>query len=253
MATSKDLIGIWRGDAMFVPNSQIYEVLVFRMDGTGFLDFYLSGRGRAHYFRWSVAPPDGLEFTGYQPPREVVRPEHAPEPVADTLVPFRISIDEIDSGRVRSLTLATSVVPGASRRFRFGGNGPVHATFQAACFPRQPDDYLFQGEAVAQYLADQLRQRGIAVGDVSQVYFGACHYFGAELNGQQVGVGANWEPLLNAWMLRIDPPLQGTGDEVEALCQMLRPILDSVDGLTNLEWHSDDPWEKVRPKPDINT
>jgi hypothetical protein len=43
MTTAKDFIGTWRGHAMFVPDSQNYEVLVIRLDGTGFLDFDESG------------------------------------------------------------------------------------------------------------------------------------------------------------------------------------------------------------------
>jgi hypothetical protein len=244
MATASDFFGIWRGDAMFVPDSQIYEMLVFRSDGIGFLDYYVAGRGCAHYFRWSVTP-DGLDFAGYRPPHEVVRPEHASVSVANTFIPFRIETEEIDSGRVRCLTLANSVVTGASSRFRYGGDGPAYATFQADCFPRQPDTRLFQGEAVAQYLADQLRHQGIDVGEVNRVFLGACHYFVVDVAGHQLGIGANWDKELDSWMLWIDPPIQGTGDEVEALCQMLRPILESVDGLHNLEWHHDDPWEKV--------
>jgi hypothetical protein len=245
MATATDFIGIWRGDAMFVPDSQIYEMLVFRTDGIGFLDFYLNGKGRAHYFRWSVTP-DGLDLAACHPPREVVRSEHASASIADAFIPFQIEIEEIDSGRVRCLKLANSVVSGASLRFRYGGDGQTYATFRADCFPRQPDNHLFQGEAVAQYVADQLQQRGIAVGEVGRVFLGACHYFYVEVAGHHLGIGANWEKELNSWMLRIDPPIQGTGDEVESLCQILRPILESVDGLHDLEWNTDDPWEKRR-------
>jgi hypothetical protein len=243
MATAKDFVGTWRGDAMFVPDSQNYEVLVFHMDGTGFLDFYEFGKGRAHCFRWSVIP-DGLELSGYLPPSAGEPEEHAPRPVADAIVPFRIAIEQIDSGQVRALELESSPVAGSSRRFRYGGAGPAYATFKADCFPRQPDDYLFQGESLALYLAEQLSRRGVDVGEVSEVYFGACHYFCADVDGHPVGVGANWDDELNAWWLRIDPPIQGTGDEVETLCQMLRPILESVNGLSELEWHNDDPWEK---------
>jgi hypothetical protein len=247
MATAKDLIGTWRGDAMFAPDSQNYEVLVFHMDGTGFIDFYESGKGRAHYFRWSVQPPDGLQLTGYLPLPAGEPEQHTPRPVADALVSFQIEISEGDTGgRVRSVTLEKPPVDGASNRFRFGGDGPAYVTFQCSSFPRQPDDYLFQGEAVALFLADQLRERAVEVSDVSEVYFGACHYFCAAVAGHQLGVGANWDKELNAWWLRIDPPVQGAGDEVENLCQMLRPILEAVDELHHLEWHSTDPWQKYQ-------
>jgi hypothetical protein len=241
MATARDLVGIWRGDAMFAPDSQTYEVLVFRMDGTGFLDLYVNGRGGDEQFRWSLAGPTDLHVTGEQL-RWIGPTGPAPRSPLDARVPFTITVEHVNPrARVRVLRLTRPSWPGASDRYRFGGEA-MYALFRAPGFEAadEPADHPFRGKLLSAYLAEGLRARGAAVGEMNRVFFGACYYRTVEVHGHGLGLAVNWDRELDRWWLRVDPPEQGVGDEVEALCRMLRPVLESTPGLSDLEWLTGD-------------
>jgi hypothetical protein len=49
MPSTTDLLGIWHGAAMFRGGMQSREVLVFKKDGTGFLELYDHTQGLTEY------------------------------------------------------------------------------------------------------------------------------------------------------------------------------------------------------------
>jgi hypothetical protein len=64
--TAEDLIGIWSADVMYGPGAQSDEVLVFKPDGTGFMEVIHPVTTFADLFRWSVEAPDRLRLKGYR-------------------------------------------------------------------------------------------------------------------------------------------------------------------------------------------
>src|ERR1700722_5306403 len=65
MSTAEDLLGVWKPETMAEPVPQLYDVLVFKNDGSGFLDF--SDPDTAYFceqFRWSLASPGLLRLQG---------------------------------------------------------------------------------------------------------------------------------------------------------------------------------------------
>jgi hypothetical protein len=246
MATARDLLGVWRGEAMFAPDSQTYEVLVFHMDGTGFLDLYVNGRGGDERFCWSLAGPDELHLTGDPLPRFDLTGQLIPRPPMDVRARLEVIVEPVGpQARVRMLRLASPSWPGASDRYRFGSEA-MYALFRAPAFEAEdePADRPFRGRLVSDHLADALRARGAEVGEMRRVFFGACYYRTVEVNGHCLGLAVNWDQELGRWWLRVDPPEQGVGDEVEALCRMIRPVLEPAPGLTDLEWLTADEMDR---------
>ena len=65
MAEAEDLLGVWKPDTMYAPGVQLYDVLVFKEDGTGFLDF--SNPDTDYFneqFRWSLNSLGELQLRG---------------------------------------------------------------------------------------------------------------------------------------------------------------------------------------------
>jgi hypothetical protein len=82
------------------------------------------------------------------------------------------------------------------------------------------------------------------VGPICFSFFGCCQFWQAKVNGQKVELSAGWDQDRQEWWLWVRPPKQGSGDEVETLGQVLREILGSVEGLSNLKWYTDEDWNK---------
>lgn len=59
-----NLIGVWSADARFGPGAQSDEILVFKPDGTGWLEiwnFYLCS---VDFFEWTIASPGRITING---------------------------------------------------------------------------------------------------------------------------------------------------------------------------------------------
>ena len=244
MTTAKDLIGVWHGAIMFAAGTWYRDVLHFNKDGTGWLDFYTSASKFGETYHWSVERPAELRLKGNRA-YHWDHPFEAPQERASTLdvaLPFGIQVEgALARERVRVLRLPVRPWPSASDHYRFGGAGRITATFQAPCFllEEEATDPL-QGRALAEYLAGQLEARRMAVGPMRVEVMGLSYVRGVEVGGQEVGLGVSWESDLQRWWLSVEPPKQGSGAEVEALCLALREILGSVPGLHGLEWHTDE-------------
>src|SRR5262245_45022518 len=60
-----NLLGSWKPESMAAPGAQVYDVLTFRNDGTGFLDFSSpETRYFCEHFRWSVNAVGHLHLRG---------------------------------------------------------------------------------------------------------------------------------------------------------------------------------------------
>ena len=59
-----DLVGVWSADAMYGPGAQSDDVLVFKDDGAGFLEFRNPVTSFAELFRWSVGQAGTLRLRG---------------------------------------------------------------------------------------------------------------------------------------------------------------------------------------------
>src|SRR5262249_21327633 len=116
----------------------------------------------------------------------------------------------------------------------------IYATFQAPCFVLEEEvhDRVFRGKALSAYLGEQLQARRMRVGDVERVFMGACYFREAEVGGLQLGLSVNWDWDLQKGWLRVSPRTVGGKAEAEELCDILREILNRVDGLGELEWHT---------------
>ena len=244
MTTAKDLIGVWHGAEMFAPGTWHRDVLHFNKDGTGWFDFYNSADKFGETYHWSVERPAELRLKGNRA-YHWDHPFEAPQERVSTLdlaVPFAVREEGTEAGgRVRVLRLAVGPWPGTSDHYRFGGAGAVCATFQAPGFllDQEAADPL-RGQALAEYLAGQLEGRRMPVGPMHDEVMPLCYFRPVQVDGQEVGLGVSWESDRQRWWLRVEPPKQGSGAEVEALCLVLGEILGSVRGLQGLEWHTND-------------
>jgi hypothetical protein len=245
MQATTDLLGVWHGAAMFRGGTPCCDKLVFKKDGTGFFELYNQSHRLTEYFRWAVTATAELHLNGYQ----VSQPDQAWErwqergSTLGVVAPFRVTLETTRAGwRVRVLRLAFRPWAGTSKHYRFGGSGSARATFQAPRFvlAEEAAHLMDRGKALSRHLARQLRARGVAVGPIRFSFFGCCQFWQASVNGQRVELAAGWDEDLREWWLWVRPPKQGSGDEVEAVCRVLRAILGSVEGLSNLEWHTDE-------------
>lgn len=102
MVTAEDLIGLWSADAMYGPGAQSDEVLVFKPDGTGFMEFINPVTTWADLFRWVVETPDQLRLMGYKSlylgdgkPLRVE--EHSSE--LDGVFAIQVQVEDTEAGR----------------------------------------------------------------------------------------------------------------------------------------------------------
>lgn len=248
MATVQDLLGVWRGSTMCDTRLRSYDVLVFKEDGGGFLDLYLPAEGFTELFRWSVEPPDLLRLEGAQllraNPDRITFEEM--KTTLNTVVPFSIHEEDIETlGPMRVLRFGARPWPGMSDRHLFYHRDiPRYATFQAPCFvlESEPPGSVFRGQALSDYLAQQLQSRHLPVSPMQEVFFGACYYRTVEVRGTVLGlaVNANEEPA--GWFMRIDRPTLGGTVEAEELHRLLDDILRGVEGLHGLQWQTEEEW-----------
>jgi hypothetical protein len=66
VVTAEELIGLWSADVMYGPGAQSDEVLVFKPDGTGFMEFINPMTTSADLFQWAVEAPGHLRLRGYK-------------------------------------------------------------------------------------------------------------------------------------------------------------------------------------------
>jgi hypothetical protein len=66
MATAADLIGIWSADARYGPGAQSDEILIFKPDGTGRMEFWNWQLCSADFFRWQVVSPGLVDLVGFR-------------------------------------------------------------------------------------------------------------------------------------------------------------------------------------------
>jgi hypothetical protein len=241
----KDLLGIWKGTVMRDTRARCYDVLVFKEDGTGFLDLYSAVRGFSEQFRWSVEPA-GLRLEGSQ------RTQFDPERMAfvevpttlNVVVPFRIREDEVQGlGPMRILEFEDRPWPGMSEQHLFYRRDlPALATFQAPCFVLAEEGAhdAFRGKALSDYLAQQLEARQVKVGERYEVFMGCCYYRNVEIGGRELGLAVNGEKDSQGWWLRIDRPPEGGTVELDQLHDLLQDILQGVEGLHSLKWQTED-------------
>jgi hypothetical protein len=204
MSSVNDLRGVWKPETMAVPDTQVYDVLTFHADGTGFLDFSSRESGYfCEHSRWSLHAPGELRFRGAR----VHRYKSNGMDVVDspsTLnadVSFSVRTEHTKSGRqTQILQLRTcpwfTVANSASvATERYLVSDAVYATFRAACFvlAEEADDRVFRGKALSVFLAEQLTARQIPVGEIQRVLMGACFCRGIEVGGQTLGLSINWD------------------------------------------------------------
>jgi hypothetical protein len=255
MTIAKDLLGQWRGQAMGGPQERHYDVLVFKEDGSGFLDLYDAAHRFTERFRWSVEPPALLRLEDCQrfepdPHRsafqEVTTTRYA-------VVGYSIREEETQTlGRMRVLRFVPRPWPGMAETHRFYREDVlVYATFQAPCFvlPEEPIGSPFRGKALSDYLAKQLEARQIPVGPRQEVFFGCCYYRAVEMRGRGVGLAVNGDEASGGWWLLIDRPADGGTVEVEEFYHLLQSILGGIGGLHNLEWQTEAQWRGHTPVP----
>jgi hypothetical protein len=102
MSTAEDLIGIWSADARYSPGAQSDEILLFREDGTGRMEFWNWQLCSADFFRWRVVSPGIVDLIGF---RCLELPEEGDEPVEaectfhHVMVPFSVAEEVTPSGK----------------------------------------------------------------------------------------------------------------------------------------------------------
>jgi hypothetical protein len=247
-----DLLGVWKGDTMGAPHARSYDVLVFKPDGTGFLDLYNADHRFTERFCWSVEPPAGLRLEGRQLMEFVPECQAFEERKTTRSAVVSFSIREENSkvfGPIRVLRLAPRPWPGMANHYLFHRRDiPMIATFQAPCFvlAEETAHSPFRGKALSDYLAQQLEARGVLVGERYEVFFGCCYYRGVQVRGRELGLAVNEDEDYGGWWLRIDRPPYGTV-EAEELYRLLQDILQGVKELHSLKWQTEAEWLDHRP------
>jgi hypothetical protein len=252
---AEDLPGVWMPPARGKPGERSYDALVFHADGTGFLDF--SGPPEPYCcetFRWFVVGPGRLRLLGERLIwlRDDGLGQRERGSALDALVEFTVRTEGTEAGRrTRVLRLpplpwSGAARPGrvATRRFRCAS--PRYATFRARCFQIAEEEgrrRAFRGKALSAHLAERLGARRVPVGEMFEVFMGACYSRTVQLGGQDLGLAVNWDEDLQEWWVAVHPPQVGGEAEAEDLRRMVHEILAAVDGLRGLEWHTEEEWE----------
>jgi hypothetical protein len=258
VATAEDLPGVWVHPERGRPGERAYDVLVFHEDGTGFLDF--SGPPEPYCcetFRWFVVGPGRLRLVGERVKWLEADGQGQRErgSALDAQVPFSVRTESTEAGRrTRVLRLPpvpwTGARPGrvATRRYRH--HPPRYATFRARRFrlAEEERDTVFRGKALSAYLAERLAARDAAVGEMFEVFLGACYSRVVRLGGQELWLAVNWDRDLQEWWVSVHPPQVGGEAEAEDLCRLVHEALADVDGLRNLEWHTQAEWHARHPR-----
>jgi hypothetical protein len=253
MSGPEGLLGVWKPETMHASGEQLYDVLVFKEDGTGFLDYSSPSTEYVNEeLRWSSSAPGELRLRGERLRRFTAdRTGIIEQPsTLDAIVSFSIRTEHTSAGRcTRVLRMGACPWSGlsdpscvATRRYQ--AHEAAYATFVAPCFllKEEANDPTFRGKALSGYLAKQLETRQLPVGEMLRVFMGCCYHRDVEVGGQQLGMAVNWDRDLQAWWLRVSPPPIGGKAEAEELCGILREILERVDGIHDLAWHTEEEW-----------
>jgi hypothetical protein len=123
MSADNELIGYWSADVMYGPGGQSDDDLVFRPDGTGFMEFSNPCTTFAELFRWSVESPGRLEIRGFKTryvgEDEPTRVEER-DSALDVTVGFQVQVESTKAGRsMRVLRFAERPWQGISDHFGF--------------------------------------------------------------------------------------------------------------------------------------
>jgi hypothetical protein len=259
MTQAEDLLGVWRPDTMYAPGAQLYDVLVFKEDGTGFLDFCNPDTAYVNeQFQWTVSAPGQLQLRGLRIQRfNADRTGIVEMPsTLSAVVSFSIRVEPTSAGRsthvlrMGSCPWSALADPSGVATCRYLAHEAAYATFRAPCFQdREAGNSVFRGKVLSIYLAQQLQARHLRVGEMLEVFLGCCHHRDVEVGGLKLGVAVNWEPDLHCWWLRVSPPPVGGKVEAEELCALLAEILERVDGLHDLKWHTEEQWLELDCRP----
>lgn len=116
-----ELVGIWSVDHMYGPGAQSDELLVFKQDGTGRLDFINFVLCTAYEFSWTVTSPNHLTLVGTKT-HQISEDGKTVEESEDTLnlrdFPFQIATEETPSGNAMRV-LRIKMMGGLSDHFGF--------------------------------------------------------------------------------------------------------------------------------------
>jgi len=97
-----DLIGLWSADAMYGPGAQSDDVLVFKPDGHGFLEFSSPETVFAELFHWTIEADYRLRLKGFKilhlPEDNPLRAEEAPSHL-DGVFAVRVQDEDTRAGR----------------------------------------------------------------------------------------------------------------------------------------------------------
>lgn len=248
-----DLLGVWAPPAMYTPGSGLYDILSFKEDGSGFLDF---ADAQTPYFneqfRWSLPEPGKLRLRGERiqsfkagGSATVERPS-----TLDAVVSFRLRIKATEYGRRTEVlhmdACPWSALPDPARVAveRYHAHEATYVTFRAPCFELADEagDQIFRGKALSDFLAERLTAKRLEVGERCRVFLGACYARRVQIGGLSLGLSVNWDQARSEWWVCVRPPPVGGKVEMEDLCETLRDILTPVDGLTDLAWHGEEDW-----------
>lgn len=243
-----NLVGEWHGIAMGDPDASSRDVLVFKVDGKGLIQVFDGDHGFRESFRWSLESSTHLRLECDE--RTEIDPDDwTCQEVKSTLnesVGYGIREEDTEtSGRMRVLRFATKPWPAMSDHYLFHRTDiPYHATFQAPCFviEQEAAEDPFREKALSDYLAEQLEQRRIAVGPRYKVYKGFCYRRTVEIQGKQLGLAVNQDEDSGGWWLSIDRPALCGTVEAEELHRLVEEILRGVEGLSSLEWQTEEEW-----------
>jgi hypothetical protein len=109
MGTAEELIGIWSADARYSAGAPSDEMLLFKEDGTGRMEFWNWRLCSADFFHWRVVSPGIADLIGF---RCLELPEEGDDPVETestfhhVRVPFSVAEEDTPSGeRMRVLRI----------------------------------------------------------------------------------------------------------------------------------------------------
>jgi hypothetical protein len=121
--TAEDLVGLWSADVMYGPGAQADEVLVFKPDGTGWLEVANPVTTSAELFGWAVEAPNRLRLEGSRslyltddnPCRMVEHPSRL-----NAAFGIQVRVEDTKAGRaMRVLRFAERPWPGIADHFGF--------------------------------------------------------------------------------------------------------------------------------------
>ncbi len=104
-----DLIGVWSADALFAPGAQEDEILVFRSDGTGWIEWINPVAHEVEFFEWTPTSlgwvvlatqnrfeRDSRNLKRYMEVACIFDTHHAPYSIKEVETPLRSFIPQLE-------------------------------------------------------------------------------------------------------------------------------------------------------------